>query len=128
MAPSQRRFPRIATEHPAHLIVRSKHAEARVAVLIRAISCEGVGLSLVEEARWRLPVHAPVVVSFVLAGRTMEVPGKVAWFSPVRGSRFDMGIRLTLEVATASTRETYATWIVNAIAAAQQQQQRAGTS
>lgn len=123
-----RRYPRIAIEHPGELELRNDDGSGRkrtdrVPVLIRAVSCEGIGLHLCQRTEG-LTIGRIVTIRFTVGrSNTMELPARVVWYRPAPDQRFDLGLRLQLEIAPAATRRNYAAWIVGGIAAS-----RAGSS
>lgn len=99
-----RRTPRVRTSTDAELIV-GRH---RMRAVIRSASSTGLGLEVPGDQRGLLR-GAMVRVSFVLYGRPIELPGKIAWRGGVDDA--DLGIRLQLEIAGQAWRNTYALWI-----------------
>jgi len=115
-APPSRKFPRATITQRAVMIVRGlddKAPKRRVTVALRSVSCEGVGVSISEPCT--VERRAPVTVDFNADGHHFEIPGLVAWVgtATVKGSPFDLGVKLQLTAATSKTRQDYAQWIVN---------------
>ena len=86
----------------------------KVAVSIKSISPEGLGLSLGAE---RFPVEAKAMVTmdFRVDSQRFEIPGLVAWVAPPSGSKgdLDLGIRFQLAMVPNAVRTAYAQWIVD---------------
>jgi hypothetical protein len=126
MSRSQRRFPRLPINQTGELQVRvgsdGKSRRVRVPVSIRSLAPEGVGLAMVERDYLPLKRGSQVIIYVNLDGTKLELPGSVAWSNrpEQRASPFDLGIRLHLELALGTSRQTYANWVVRQLSAQRQ--------
>lgn len=119
-----RRFRRIPVTQEAALELRRG---APAPVLIRSITCEGVGIAAASEASVpEVGVH--VELRFYVATQSISLPGTIVWRGHVAGSRggIDAGIHFELEHAQRASARLYADWIVDRIAHAVRQEHALG--
>jgi len=119
----RRRFPRLPCNRPGEMEVRLQDASfrverVRVPVVIRSISCEGVGVEIEQRKVLPLPRGAHVTIRFQVSREEMEIPGRIAWSRRAGGEgepggAADLGVRFHLELARRATRQAYAIWIVD---------------
>lgn len=122
-----RRFRRVPVVQEGVLRARAMGDETRLSVLIRSITCQGVGIASTDVAAVP-PAGSPVELTFYVAAEPVTVPGIVVWHGrvdSVRGS-MDAGIRFELEQAEPESARTYADWIVDRISHVTRQEQALG--
>ncbi|HTM22982.1 MAG TPA: PilZ domain-containing protein [Kofleriaceae bacterium] len=122
MGKLQRRYPRVPLEQPGEMEIRIRTAPGaasrpiKVPVMIRTVSCEGMGLVLESRGLQGLAVGTTVTMRLQAGGARIEVPGRIAWYDPREpNSRYDLGIKLHLEIARAAMRQHWAEWVVGLI-------------
>ena len=110
-----RRYPRATIQAPAVMTVKvpGTPIARKVAVSIKSISPEGLGLSLAGE-RFPVETKAMVTMDFHIDSKHFEIPGLVAWVaSPSAKGDMDLGIRFQLAMVPNAVRTAYAQWIVD---------------
>ncbi len=107
-----RKYPRAGIDQAGVMTVRGAD-QRRLRVAIRSISCEGVGVALLDP-RCPLERRAMVTVDFRVDGNHFEIPGLIAWVAPDASppTPVDVGVRFQLAMVPLKTREAYARWIV----------------
>lgn len=86
-------------------------------IVVRSLTCEGVGLSISgSEWPW-LERGTPVMLRFCAGERVVELPGHVAWQLEGRDpdALCDLGVRWYLEDPPCDSMLAYAAWIVERI-------------
>jgi hypothetical protein len=118
----QRRYPRVPLDQPGEMEINvrgepgTSGRNLRVPVTIRTVSCEGMGLALRRKDLPGVGVGATVTMRLLVGGVNVEIPGRIAWFDPREPQgRFDLGVRLQLEIARAAMRQQWAEWVVGLI-------------
>lgn len=116
----------------AELFVRGEGGRAGAptvtrAVLIRSITCEGVGVATTQLEAMP-PAGAPIELRFYVAARPVTVPGTIAWRGHVAAAHgaMDAGIRFRFDRADPESARTYADWIVDRISQVVRQEQALG--
>jgi hypothetical protein len=117
LTPVNRKYPRATIDQPGVMTVRSSDQRLpnrKVAVAIRSISPEGVGLAL-QNDRPPLERRSTVVMDFRVDGHHFEIPGQIVWVAsnPAQRGPLDVGIRFQLAAVTNDTRLAYARWVVD---------------
>jgi len=84
-----------------------------VPIVVRSVSPEGVSVALRRDAA--APRQGQMVsVRFLVDRRDLVLPGRVVWVERYEHD-CHVGVRLMLELAAASSRHTYAAWIVEQV-------------
>lgn len=119
--PTKRKFPRLSWKQKGEMTFKDELGDpVLVRVDIRSISPEGLGLSASSDAE--LPkISGWVQVSFQIGQRDIELPGRLVWRQRA-ATHSAMGIHLKLELAKASMRHAYASWIVDRLKRSRQEQ------
>ncbi len=116
---SSRKYPRIPLDQRAKLEVQRGRgtdlAWETLDVDVRTASCEGVGIKLRQPTKSLILKNHRSVLHFHAGNAPILIPGRVAWFAGNVGADLDLGIRLDLALAQASSRELYSSWIVASI-------------
>jgi PilZ domain-containing protein len=125
MGKLQRRYPRVPLDQPGEMEIRIRPTPGaasrprKVPVTIRTVSCEGMGLVVRDRRDLRgIGVGTTVTMRLEAGGARVEVPGRVAWYDPrAPETRYDLGVKLHLEIARAAERQHWAEWVVGLIRA-----------
>ncbi|MCG8416490.1 MAG: PilZ domain-containing protein [Proteobacteria bacterium] len=108
----KRRYPRLDWEQTGSLDLNEPGGERiSVPIVIRSVSPEGLGVAT--DAGAELPGAGRILtINFKIGQRDISLPGRVMWLQ--RSDRHNaVGIRLVLELARASMRQAFASWIVD---------------
>ncbi len=82
-------------------------------MMVSTVSCEGLSLSTAQPLG-TLCNGARLDVHMLVQHEEIMLPGTIAWMSKDPSGMTNIGVALSLSLATARVRQTWAEWVVNA--------------